>query len=127
VTTLRADGSPHSTVVWIDSEDGDVLVNTARGRAKERHLLADPRVSVVALDAADAHRWLAVDGRATLADEGAGEHIDALAVRYMGAGAERISARGERRVIVRIHVERVEHEGLADGGSSSAPSEPIKK
>jgi PPOX class probable F420-dependent enzyme len=124
VTTLRADGSPHSTVVWIDSQDGDVLFNTACGRAKERHLLADPRVSVVTLDAADAHRWLAVDGRATLEDEGAGEHIDMLAVRYMGAGAERISTRGARRVIVRIHVERVEHEGLAD---DSAPSESIKK
>jgi PPOX class probable F420-dependent enzyme len=121
VTTVRADGSPHSTVVWIDSEDGDVLFNTARGRAKERHLLADPRVSVVTLDAADAHRWLAVDGRATLEDEGADEHIDALAVRYMGAGAGRISGRGAQRVIVRVQVERVEHEGLAD------PSEPIKK
>ena len=112
MTTLRADGSPHSTVVWIDGEDGDVLVNTARGRAKERHLLADPRVSVVVLDAADPHRWLAVDGRATLEDEGAGEHIDTLAVRYEGPGAASISARGERRVIVRIRPERVEHEGL---------------
>jgi PPOX class probable F420-dependent enzyme len=124
VTTLRADGSPHSTVVWIDAENGDVLVNTARGRAKERHLLADPRVSVLTLDAADAHRWLLVEGRATLEDEGAGEHIDALAVRYMGAGAERISQWGERRVIVRVHVERVEHEGLDD---PDAPSESIKK
>jgi PPOX class probable F420-dependent enzyme len=123
VTTLRADGSPHSTVVWIDSQAGDVLVNTARGRAKERHLLADPRVSVVVLDAADPHRWLAVDGRATLEDEGAGEHIDALAVRYEGPGAPSIAARGERRVIARIKVERVEHEGL---GSPEGP-EPIKK
>jgi PPOX class probable F420-dependent enzyme len=124
VTTLRADGSPHSTVVWIDSEGGDVVFNTARGRAKERHLLADPRVSVLTLDAADAHRWLAVDGRATLEDSGADEHIDMLAVRYMGPGAERVSGKGERRVIVRVHVERVEHEGLAAGPE---PSESIKK
>ncbi len=62
------------------------------------------------------HRWLAVDGRATLEDEGAGEHIDMLAVRYEGPGAARISARGERRVIVRIRPERVEHEGLGDPG-----------
>jgi PPOX class probable F420-dependent enzyme len=124
VTTLRADGSPHSTVVWIDAESGDVLFNTARGRAKERHLLADPRVSVLTLDAADAHRWLLVEGRATLVDDGADEHIDALAVRYMGVGAERISGRGEQRVIVRVSVERVEHEGLADPDEAS---ESIKK
>jgi PPOX class probable F420-dependent enzyme len=124
VTTLRADGSPHSTVVWVDAEDGDVLVNTARGRAKERHLLGDPRVSVLALDAADAHRWLLVEGRATLEDEGAGEHIDALAVRYQGPGSRRISESPEQRVIARIRVERVEHEGLDD---PSEPIEPIKK
>jgi PPOX class probable F420-dependent enzyme len=124
VTTLRADGSPHSTVVWVDAEDGDVLVNTARGRAKERHLLGDPRVSVLTLDAADAHRWLLVEGRATLEDEGAGEHIDALAVRYQGPGSRRISESPEQRVIARIRVERVEHEGLDD---PSEPIEPIKK
>jgi PPOX class probable F420-dependent enzyme len=124
VTTLRADGSPHSTVVWVDAENGDVLVNTARGRAKERHLLADPRISVLTLDAADAHRWLLVEGRGTLEDEGAGDHIDALAVRYMGSGARRISESPEQRVIVRVRVERVEHEGLDEPG---APTESIKK
>jgi PPOX class probable F420-dependent enzyme len=112
VTTLRADGSPHSTVVWVDADGGDLLFNTARGRAKERHLLADPRVSVVTIDENDFHRWLTVDGRAELVDEGAGEHIDALAVRYEGPGAASIAARGEPRVIVRVAVERVEHEGL---------------
>ncbi|HEY3612909.1 MAG TPA: PPOX class F420-dependent oxidoreductase [Gaiellales bacterium] len=124
VTTLRADGSPHSTVVWIDAENGDVLVNTARGRAKERHLLGDPRVSVLTLDAADAHRWLLVEGRATLEDEGAGEHIDALALRYQGPDTRRISEDGPQRVIARIRVERVEHEGLDE---PLGPDESIKK
>ncbi len=50
LTTLGADGSPDSTVVWIDTE-GDVLqFNTARGRAKERHLLRDPRLAVTIVD-----------------------------------------------------------------------------
>jgi hypothetical protein len=59
-----------------------------------------------------------VDGSATFVDEGADDHIDALAVRYMGAGAPRISGSAEQRVIVRVRAERVEHEGLDD---------PIKK
>jgi PPOX class probable F420-dependent enzyme len=117
VTTLRADGSPHSTVVWIDCADGDVVFNTARGRAKERHLLADPRVAVMTIDAGDFHRWLAVDGRATLVDEGADEHIQSLADRYQGGVPVRSSA-SARRVIVRVSPERIEHEGLSD---------PIKK
>src|ERR1043166_5276168 len=35
VTTLRADGSPHSTVVWVEQQDGALSFNTARGRAKD--------------------------------------------------------------------------------------------
>lgn len=112
VTTLRSDGSPHSTVVWIDGADREVRFNTARGRAKERHLLVDPRIAITVVDARDFHRWLTVEGRAILVDEGAAEHIDALGVRYMGPGAERISGRGEHRVIVRVAAERIEHEGL---------------
>jgi PPOX class probable F420-dependent enzyme len=112
VTTLRGDGSPHSTVVWIDGADGEVRFNTARGRAKERHLLVDSRIAITVVDAGDFHRWLTVEGRAILVDEGAAEHIDALAVRYMGPGAEPISGRGEQRVIVRVAADRIEHEGL---------------
>jgi PPOX class probable F420-dependent enzyme len=112
VTTLRADGSPHSTVVWIDCDGEDVVFNTARGRAKERHLLADPRVSVVTVDGDDFHRWLTVDGTATLSDEGADAHIQALADRYQGGTPVQASADAPR-VIVRVRPRRIEHEGLA--------------
>jgi PPOX class probable F420-dependent enzyme len=112
LTTLRADGSPHSTVLWIDADGGEILINTARGRAKERHVLADPRVSIAVYDRADFQRWLIADGTATLGDEGAAAHIDALADRYDGPRAERISLRGEQRVILRIAPVRVETQGL---------------
>ena len=113
VTTLRGDGSPHSTVVWIDwSRRRGAASTRPAGRAKERHLLADPRVAVTVVDSGDFHRWLTVEGRAILVDEGADEHIDALGVRYMGPAAERISGRGEQRVIVRVSADRIEHEGL---------------
>jgi PPOX class probable F420-dependent enzyme len=114
VTTLRTDGSPHSTLVWIDCEGEDVLFNTARGRAKERHLLADDRVSIVTADGRDFHRWLTVDGHATFVDEGADEHIQALADRYQGGVAVRGTGFGPGRVIVRVRPERIEHEGLDD-------------
>ena len=35
VTDLRPDGSPHTTVVWVEVDgDGGVSFNTAHGRAK---------------------------------------------------------------------------------------------
>lgn len=108
VTTLRSDGSPHSTVLWIDCDGEDVVFNTARGRAKERHLLADPRVSVVTTDGEDFHRWLVVDGTATLVDEGADAHIQSLADRYQGG----TPVQGGGRVIVRVAPARIESEGL---------------
>ena len=38
VTTVRPDGSPHSTVVWLDYDGENVVFNTAEGRAKPRHI-----------------------------------------------------------------------------------------
>src|SRR3712207_2629531 len=82
VTTLREDGSPHSTVVWVEALDGDVAFNTATGRAKPRHLERDPRVSLVVLDPQNEFRWLAVTGTAEMTFDGADEQIDRLARKY---------------------------------------------
>ena len=46
VTTIRPDGTPHSTVVWVDTEDGVVTFNTAVGRAKERYLRQNPNAAI---------------------------------------------------------------------------------
>jgi general stress protein 26 len=49
-TTLREDGSPHNTVVWVDVDDGAVSFNTATGRAKPKHLEHDSRVGLIVVD-----------------------------------------------------------------------------
>ncbi len=115
VTTLRQDGSPHSTVVWVDREDGTVLFNTARGRAKVRHLERDPRVAVTVVDPGNVYRWLSVTGRAELVDEGADAHIDKLAKKYLGRDEYPWRSPDEQRVIVRIRPEKVDATGLDDG------------
>ena len=57
VTTLRADGSPHSTVVWVDTDgDGVVRFNTPAGSLKQRHLTRDPRLSLVVIDPQEMYR-----------------------------------------------------------------------
>ena len=113
VTTLRADGSPHSTVVWVDT-DGDEVVrfNTARGRAKEVHVLRDPRISITVIDPQDQFRWVGVTGTAELVDEGADDHIDQLAKKYLGADSYPFREATEQRVIVRITVDRVDGIGF---------------
>ena len=52
--------------------------------AKVRHIRADPRVSVVVIDPAEMYRWVGVTGTAELVEEGADDHIDRLAKKYLG-------------------------------------------
>ena len=111
VATIRRDGSPQLTPVWVDAEGGDVVFNTAEGRAKTRNLRRDPRVSICVVDRDDPYRWLSVTGRAELSHEGAVEHIDRLALKYRGRSPYGVPE-GEQRVIVRIRAERVQARSL---------------
>jgi PPOX class probable F420-dependent enzyme len=111
-TTLRKDGSPHTTVVWVDTEDGKVSFNTARGRAKERHIARDPRVSLLVVDPNDPYRWVSVSGRATLTEEGADPQIDKLAKKYLGKDDYPWRDPDHRRVKVVIEPETVDAAGF---------------
>jgi PPOX class probable F420-dependent enzyme len=112
ITDLRPDGSPHSTVVWVDVDDGGVSFNTAYGRAKPTYIANDSRVSLTVVDPGDPYRWLSVSGTATLVDEGADDQIDRLAKKYIGADSYPFRQPGERRVTVRIAVEKVDGRGF---------------
>jgi PPOX class probable F420-dependent enzyme len=114
VTTLRRDGWPHSTVVWVDVDDHGVSFNTAVGRAKERHLRADPRVALAVVDPADAYRWVSLTGTAELAVEGADAQIDRLARKYLGKDEYPWRRPDQQRISVRISPTRVEAHGLGD-------------
>jgi PPOX class probable F420-dependent enzyme len=112
VTTIRPDGSPHTTVVWVDVDTDEVLFNTAVGRAKERYLRKDPRVSLIVVDPEDPYRWVAVNGTAEFETEGADEEIDRLTKKYLGKDEYPWRSEGEQRVTVRIRPTRVETTGL---------------
>ena len=112
VSTLREDGSPHMTPVWVDTDGEHVLFNTAIGRAKERHLRDDPRAGLVVVDPEDPYRWVSISGQAELIDEGADEHIDRLAKKYTGADRYQNRAPGEERVIVQITPEHIDSRGV---------------
>jgi PPOX class probable F420-dependent enzyme len=112
LTTLRPDGSPHSTVVWMDEDGGDVVFNTAAGRAKPRHLAADPRASITVVDPGDQYRWVSVSGPVEVTTEGAREQIDALAKKYLGVDEYPWHQEGEQRLTVRIKPDKVDSTGF---------------
>jgi PPOX class probable F420-dependent enzyme len=111
-TTLRQDGSPHNTIVWVDTEDDAVTFNTAVGRAKERHLRKDPRAAMTVVDPENTYRWVSVSGHAELTKEGADEQIDKLAKKYLGEDEYPWRNPEEERIKVRIKPEKVDSAGF---------------
>lgn len=111
--TLGADGSPRSTVTWVDvdPEAGLVLVNSAVGRAKDRDLRRDPRVSLSVQDGADGYRYVAIAGRVEefVTGDEAERHIDFLSRRY--DGAPWTYQPGQVRVLYRIRPDRIYRHG----------------
>jgi PPOX class probable F420-dependent enzyme len=105
--TTMPDGSPQVTPVWVDTDGEAILLNTAKGRVKHRNIQRDPRVAVSLTDRQDDHHTVVVRGRAELIDEGAEEHIDRLARKYLGQDRYPGRQPGMERVTIRIVPEHV--------------------
>jgi PPOX class probable F420-dependent enzyme len=109
IATIRQDGSPQATPVWIDYDGENVIVNSARGRSKVRNIERDPRATVTVLPAADQQSgYVMVSGPVELVDEGALEHIDKMAKKYLGQDKYPYLGPGEQRVLIKIRPERVD-------------------
>jgi PPOX class probable F420-dependent enzyme len=109
ISTLNADGSVHSAVVWAGLEDDGVSVNSAVGRVWPANLDRDARVTVLIYDAANPYDYVEIRGRAERAADGADEHIDQLTMKYIGQPTYPFRAAGEQRIKYVIAPERVRH------------------
>jgi PPOX class probable F420-dependent enzyme len=108
VGTIRPDGSPQVTPVWIDYDGEHVVFNTAVGRAKYQNLRRDPRVTVEVLNMENPYEYVMVSGTAELQEgDEAERHIDKLAKKYMGVDEYPHRTPEERRVLVRVTPELV--------------------
>lgn len=105
VATIRRDGSPQLTPVWIDWDGENVVFNTAEGRVKPRNIRRNPVVGVQVVDANDPYRWVSVSGHAEIVEDRAEQHINELSHRYNGKDYNYVD--GEKRLIVRVRPERV--------------------
>ena len=110
VATLNADGSPQVSAVWI-ARDGDLITfNTAEGRVKPNNLRRDGRVAISITDEENPYENVLVQGKVVeMTNDGADADIDALAKRYLDADSYPFRQEGEKRVIVKIEPEKVNH------------------
>lgn len=103
--TLMADGSPQVTPVWVDVEaDGSaILINTAEGRVKSKNIDSRPQVAISVVDRNNDFRYVTLRGTVVeQRHEGANEHIDFLAKKYLGVDVYPNHTPTEQRVILRI-------------------------
>jgi PPOX class probable F420-dependent enzyme len=109
LSTLMKDGSPQVTEIWVDIEDGNIIVNTAEGRLKHKNISRDPRISICVVDQNNPYHMVIVRGKVfEQTNEGAEEHLDKLAKKYLGVDKYPTELRSpdEKRIIVRIKPER---------------------
>ena len=83
LTTMMPDGVPQSSIVWVDYDGEDVLINTTLERQKGRNLQANPKVTVLVIDPNDSSCWVEVRGLVReMTRDGAEVHADKLTQRY---------------------------------------------
>ena len=107
LATLMPDGSPHVSPVWFEFDGHNILINSAKGRVKDRNMRRDPRVGLDILDPDNPYRHLSIRGRvAEITEKGADAHIDKLAKRYINQDRYPYRAPDEVRVLYKIVPER---------------------
>ena len=105
LATLNPDGSPHTSVVWVGRDGGDLLFSTVAGRVKHRNMMRDPRVSVSVIDSADPENYVKLSGRVSMTPD-IDRRVDTqLSWKYDGRDPAP-DRPGAVRVVVRMAVEK---------------------
>jgi PPOX class probable F420-dependent enzyme len=107
LATLMPDGSPHVVQTWVDHDGDLIVVNTFQGSQKHKNAARDPRVALDIVDPANAFNVAFVRGRVKeITLEGAEEHVDKLAKKYLGQ--EKYQRRQpQKRILIKIEATRV--------------------
>jgi PPOX class probable F420-dependent enzyme len=108
ISTLMPDGSPQMTETWVDTDGEHVVINTVDGFLKVKNVRRDPRVALSVLDAKNLSRYFSVRGRVIeLTTDGAVDHIEALAQRYLGGPYPWYGGRDQTRIKLIIEADKV--------------------
>jgi PPOX class probable F420-dependent enzyme len=112
LATVNSDGTPQVTPVWVDYDGKFVIVNSARGRRKDKNMSANSAVALSIMDPDNPYRYLEVRGRvAEITEAGADAHIDKMAKKYMGVDKYPYRGPSEIRVMYKIEPQRSSYMG----------------
>ena len=112
LATLMPDGHPQVTPVWVDYDGKNLMFNSARGRQKDLNVRRDARVSLAVIDPDNPYRYLEIRGRVTdVTQDGADEHINKMAKKYLDKDVYPFRQPGEVRVLYTVRPEKVQGMG----------------
>jgi PPOX class probable F420-dependent enzyme len=108
LATVMPDGTPQVTPVWCDFDGQHILVNTAKGRVKDKNMRRNPNVALAIMDPKNPYRYLGVRGRIVeITETGAAQHIDKMAKKYLNVEKYPYAGPGEVRVLYKIVAEHI--------------------
>jgi PPOX class probable F420-dependent enzyme len=108
VTTLMPDGSPQMTETWVDTDGEHVVINTVDGFQKIKNLRRDPRIALAVADPGNFSQYFAVRGTVVdITADGAADHIEQLAQRYLGGPYPWYGGRDQTRLKVTVQAEKI--------------------
>ncbi|MDE0340653.1 MAG: PPOX class F420-dependent oxidoreductase [Nitrospinae bacterium] len=106
--TQNKDGSPQVSPVWFKTNGDIIEVNSAKDRLKDINMRARPKVSIAIVDPENPYKYVGIQGTVVeITENGAEEHIDALANKYLGVDSYPNRQAGQVRVIYRIRADKV--------------------
>ena len=85
LATIMPDMTPQVTPLWFNTDGEYLLINSAKGRTKDRNMRARPQVALVIMDLFSPYRFIQIRGEVVeVTEEGAKAHIDVLTKKYTG-------------------------------------------
>lgn len=106
LATIMPDGTPQVSPVWFEYDGNNILINSAKGRVKDKNMRRDPRVGLDIQDPDNPYRHVSIRGRVVqITEDGADAHIDKLTKKYINQDRYPYRGAGEVRVIYKIQPE----------------------
>ncbi len=111
LATIKPNGLPHLTPIWVAHDGTHILVNTKKGRLKDRNLRRRPDVSILCVNPQNPYHWMSISGTVVEVIEEtdpvkgrqATETIDEMSRRYIDTVPYPLrDPKGEVRVLFKV-------------------------
>ncbi|MDF2826137.1 MAG: class F420-dependent oxidoreductase [Mycobacterium sp.] len=108
ITTINSDGSPQTTMTWVDTDGDHALINVPARVLKARNVARDPRVSLAAADPDNPRHYFAARGTVVATNRDPDmSHFDQLTRKYLGIPFAELGGPVHERLVITIRIDSI--------------------